>query len=293
MVGVSSDRATNSRSQRAGESQPSDRGWPVMRKAFSVTVCILPCLIVGAFLFGCGEMVETGELRKETKSVELGGAERVRAEIELGVGTLRAGGGARNLLDADFVYNVPAWEPEVRYVVADGVGRLSVKQTAGVGSRLGKGVRCEWDIRLKDDVPMELAIQLGAGESRLDLGSLNLEDLMITIGAGEVEVGLTGRPRVGSLEVKTGAGDTTIDLTGDWKESLDAKIVGGVGRTTVRLPDNVGVRVHADKGIGKVSASGLMREDDSYVNRAYGDSGITLEISVKSGIGAIVLEAGI
>ena len=63
-----------------------------------------------------------------------------------------------------------------------------------------------------------------------------------------------------------GAGQATVDLTGDWKKDLDAKIEGGVGTATIRLPRNVGVYVRAARGIGSVNASG---EGDAYVNDAY------------------------
>jgi hypothetical protein len=258
-----------------------------------IAVPILAGLALGASLTGCGEVVETGELREETRTVALGDVKRVSARIDLGVGKLRITGGARDLLEGEFVYNVPRWKPQIDYKLAGDVGELTVEQAEGFGSRLGRGVRCEWDLRLNDDVPMDLDVELGAGESRLELGSLKLRDVVIATGAGEVHVALTGRPTPESVSIKTGAGDTTIDLTGDWRNNLNASIAGGVGRTTVRVPQNVGVHVHADKGIGKISASGLMRDGDSFVNQAYYDSGIILDIGVKTGIGAIILEVGI
>jgi predicted membrane protein len=91
------------------------------------------------------------------------------------------------------------------------------------------------------------------------------------------------------LEINMGAGQVTVDLRGDWKKDLDATIEGGVGQATIRLPDNVGVRVHATSGIGSISASGLEHRDDYYVNSAYGKSPVTLRLNIDKGIGTIDL----
>jgi hypothetical protein len=56
------------------------------------------------------------------------------------------------------------------------------------------------------------------------------------------------------------------------------------------LPSKVGVRVRAEGGLGKFNAEGLQREGDSYVNDAYDDSDVTLEVDVQGGVGAINLE---
>jgi hypothetical protein len=138
---------------------------------------------------------------------------------------------------------------------------------------------------------MDLEVELGAGAGRLDIGSLSLKGLRITAGAGEVEVLLTGQPEVEDLEVQVGAGDVTVDLTGDWSGDLDAEIKGGVGRLTLRLPTDVGVRVDAEKGIGKVRARGMQRKGEAYVNDAYGRSDVTLRIDCAAGIGSIILES--
>jgi hypothetical protein len=249
-------------------------------------------VLVSALLLvaGCGESVETGDLVIVERSLDLGGAETLETIIEMGVGKLMIGGGSGDLMDAEFVYNVDEWKPEVSYREADDHGTLTVKQPRGRRSSLGKNVRYEWDIQLNDKIPMDLDVELGAGNGHLDLGSLSLKDLRVTAGAGEVEVLLTGRPRVQDLVVQVGAGDVTVDLTGEWKDDLDADIKGGVGRLTVRLPMDVGVRVDAEKGLGKIDRGGLRKEGGAYVNEAYGSSDVTLEIDCAAGIGSIILE---
>jgi hypothetical protein len=87
-----------------------------------------------------------------------------------------------------------------------------------------------------------------------------------------------------------GAGKTTVDLTGDYARNFDASIKGGVGEATVLLPSEVGVRARAEGGLGKINAKGLQREGNSYVNDAYGNSDVTLDVDVQGGVGEINLK---
>jgi hypothetical protein len=239
-----------------------------------------------------GERPETGPRVEEYRSVDLLGAGSVRTEIEMKAGTLRIGGGAEALMEADFIYNVAEWKPVVTYEVEEGRGDLLVRMPESEWSSFGEDVKYEWDLRLNDDVPMEMFVELGAGESRLDLASLSLTRLKVMNGAGETHVDVGGNPTLERLNIYTGAGEVELDLTGRWDHDLDASIKGGVGEITVRLPDDVGVRVDASKGIGSIKAHGFTKEGGDYVNEAYGKSGVTLSIDINAGIGEIRLETG-
>jgi hypothetical protein len=177
-------------------------------------------------------------------------------------------GGADRLMEGEFSYNVSDWKPKVGYDVSDKKGELVVKQGSAKGARLGAGARNEWDIRLNDEVPTDLVVQMGAGESDLDLDSLTLRGLNLQMGAGK----------------------TTVDLTGDYAKGFDASIQGGVGEAKVLLPSAVGIKAKAEGGIGKIDAKGLRRVGDSYVNDAYGESDVNLSVDVQGGVGQINLE---
>ena len=81
-----------------------------------------------------------------------------------------------------------------------------------------------------------------------------------------------------------------MDLTGDYAQSFDASIEGGVGEATVLLPSEVGVKAKAEGGLGTINAEGLQKVGDSYVNDAYGESDVNLSVDVKGGVGEINLE---
>jgi hypothetical protein len=244
-----------------------------------------------AFAFtGCIASVEVGELRKEQETVELLGAKAVRVEIDVGVGKLTVSGGSDELMNADFEYNVEKWEPIIDYDVRDREGVLKVVQPSAGARRVTKRAKCEWNLKLNDDVPAVLDVKMGAGEGKLHLGNLNLTWATINLGAGEVAIDLSGSRSLERLEVGMGAGSATLDLSGNWTNDLKAEIGGGVGECTVIVPRETGARVKADKGIGKLNVTGLTRDGDYYVNNAYGKTDATIEVSVEAGVGAINLK---
>jgi len=231
----------------------------------------LALLLVAAVLFvpSCGAQGQkVGEMRHESRSVQPEDAQSVRAHLEMGAGELNVGGAADELMEADFSYNAADLKPKVSYEVNGGNGDLRVRQGNSEGIRFGGDARNEWGVRFNDETPTDLTVEMGAGESDLDLDSLTL----------------TG------LDLQMGAGTTTVDLTGDYAQDLEASIQGGVGEATVMLPSEVGVRARAEGGIGNINSKGLQREGDSYVNDAYGTSDVTLEVDVQGGVGEINLE---
>ena len=239
----------------------------------SMVLLVVAAVAVALFAGACGTQrggtqQQVGEMQREEQSIQAENANSVRANLKMGAGVLNLTGGADQLMEADFAYNVADWKPKVNYDVSGETGELTVRQGSDGGVRLGGDARNVWDIRFNDQLPTDLVVQMGAGESNLDLDSLTL----------------TG------LDLQMGAGKTTVDLTGDYAQDFDASIQGGVGEATVMLPSEVGVQAKAEGGLGKINAEGFRREGDSYVNDAYGDSEVTLEVDVQGGVGQINLE---
>jgi hypothetical protein len=215
-----------------------------------------------------GGTPQVGKMQHDSKSVDPKNAQSARAQLKMGAGELNVTGGADRLMEGEFSYNVSDWKPEVSYDVSGEKGELVVKQGSANGGNLSGGARNEWNISMNDELPTDLVVQLGAGESALDLDSLTL----------------TG------VDLQMGAGKTTVDLTGDYAKGFDASIEGGVGQATVLLPSKVGVKAKAAGGLGGINAKGLKKVGDSYVNDAYGESDTNVSVDVKGGVGEINLK---
>ena len=71
--------------------------------------------------------MQVGELKTEQQSVQLWGAKTVKVDLSMGAGELTLVGGASDLLDASFTYNVAEWQPEVQYSVSGQQGTLTIE----------------------------------------------------------------------------------------------------------------------------------------------------------------------
>jgi len=215
-------------------------------------------------LAGCGR-VRTGPTEHETKVLDLDKSELTRVELKMGAGELRVQGGSSKLMEADFTYNVPGWKPQVEYHSTGVRSDIEISHPPGTAPH-GKS---DWSLRFNYSAPMDLVAHVGAGEARLNLGSLNLRSVAVDLGAGEVNVDLRGNP----------------------KRSYDVRINGGVGQATVYLPASVGISATAAGGIGEINVRGLEKRNDRWINPGHENAPVTIRLDVKGGIGQIDLIA--
>jgi N-terminal domain of toast_rack, DUF2154 len=242
-------------------------------KALERNGALLPIwtvLAICLLLPGCGmiDTIQVGQAKTETKIVELGPASTADVEINLSAGELTVAGGAQELMDATFHYNVDDWQPNVDYKVENGLGKLLVEQPNNIdGVPISPRLVNSWAVLLNNSVPLELTIDTGAGKTNLDLRGLDLQ----------------------KLQVKMGAGRTTIDLSSALDHDVQAEFEGGVGDLSVKLPAGMGVQISAASGLGGQANTGLIRDGDYWVNKAFGVSPHTLYLDIQSGVGGIEL----
>ncbi len=242
-----------------------DAGAPyVMLKHLLAFVVILSVLALSACWHG---MTPTGPERHESRSIELDKAEKVRVQLNMPVGELDVRGGAQKLMDADFTYNVAAWKPDIRYSSTGPFGSLIVEQHGPTSS--SGNAKNRWDLRFNDGVPLDLKVHVGAGEERLNLGSLSLH----------------------TVELEMGAGSLHLDLRGNPSKDYSVRIRGGVGEAVVYLPSKVGIAANVSGGIGEISVDGLHKSGDHYVNDAYERAAVRIRLDIQGGVGSIRLIA--
>lgn len=210
--------------------------------------------------------VGSGAHSHEMQVVDLKGAKAARVVLHMPSGQLSIQGGAAGLMDAEF-YQGAAWAaPKVDYQVDNNFGTLTIDQQSA--SQFVGNSENTWKLKLSNQVPLELEIDVAAGRGDLNLSKIDLTRMQLNVGAGQA----------------------IVDLTGERGKDLQAQIHGGVGEAIVRLPKSIGVVATVHGGLGSIDVHGLKEEDGQYVNAAYGKSPNTLRLTVEGGIGHIKLE---
>ena len=227
----------------------------------SILVVLGICTV---FLAACDfDNAPSGPMQDQPISLDLGKIERANVELNMAAGELNVRGGAAQLLDGHFEYNVPAWKPVIQTSNVGSQETVTIRQPEHV--RMGGNHRYTWDLQLNDKVLLDLALHCGAGRARMDLGNLDLRNVDVQMGAGQVELDLRGTP----------------------KRDYDVNISGGVGQATIYLPQNVGIRADAHGGLGSITVTGLQKQGDHWENSLYDNAKVNVHLKVSGGIGEI------
>lgn len=254
-----------------------EKGWP------------LALLLLTLLLAACNVNLQptAGPLESRQETVPLDDAATVRVELNLYSGNITLRGGAADLMEAEFRYNVPAWDPTVTY--EDGV--LTVTQGT-TEEQLPSNTRNEWDITLNSDLPLELVFNSGAVNADLDLSTLNLSALTLDGGAGNfAPLDLGGQyAELSAAQVELQAGEVALDLSGSYPALDRLTVEVGTGNLTVRVPADVNVAATATVGTGNVAASGFTQRGDTYSLDVDGAE-MTLTLDLQVTTGNITLEA--
>jgi hypothetical protein len=186
-----------------------------------------------------------------------------------------------------------------------GVSELRVARTSRAGMLL------EGSVELPDGVELEQRNSTRDGVTHCDLSAKFPRHSMR---------GLRDKPRwelrLGAdapvqLEVKAGAGASTLDLSGLQLTELDieagvgetkvtfpehgrtrARIKSGVGETVVSIPESLEARVRVQSGIGAVTVdSRFQRQASGWVSAGYEDAAERLDLRVEAGVGSTVVRS--
>ena len=228
--------------------------------------------------------------RKESKTISKKNATLVNVDISFLGGTMVVSGGASDLLDAQFEYSRDRWQPQIDYAMKNKIGNLKISMPeADKNFSTNDDDVNAWDIKLNNNTLIDLSIKLGGGEGTYDLSELKMNNLVIRLLGGKLDIDLqnSSLPR---LNFKAFAGEATVDLSGKWENDLNADFVGGVGELNLKLPEKVGVRVHATGILGNVEAPGFTKDGSDYTNDAFRKTKVTLYIDILGGIGNVRLD---
>ncbi len=224
--------------------------WPLFLIALGVRV------LAGSFFRGSAEM--------EHAVVRLEGASRARVRVQHGAGRMvfSAGGSPDMLLEGDF---------------GGGVNVDSHRSGDMLESRLrtavqffpfmwAPGFSLNWNVSLNRDIPLELSLETGACETRLDLTDLKVTDLRVESGASSTEVSMPAN-----------AGNTR------------ARFQTGAASVKIRIPQGVAAHIRSHGGLSSttVDQARFPRMGDYYQSADYDAAANRSDIEIEMGVGSV------
>ncbi len=257
------------------------RLWPILLIAAgldlllgrrSIWGSLLAALLVLAVLAGAlwlsldGDLGGTG-LKTEQIRQTLGGAAEAAVLVEPGVGILRleALSESADLIQGtihlaqgeEIAQDLTTSGDRIRY-------ELRTLRDSWMVSLGGWSGERTWELGLSPGASLDLATNLGVGETRLDLSGLDMSNLQVEVGVGRIEITL---PDTGRFE---------------------ARVESGVSQIVLRVPQGMQVRVVGDIGlVVRNVPEGYQQDGDTITSPGYAGAQDRVQLTVDQGVGLL------
>ena len=273
---------------------------------------IIAILILALASMACGfsytlpERPKAGPEVEESITVEDPKSDETRLTLSFGAGRLILSPGAKNLVEGTAVYNVQDLKPTIQ----KNGSSIEIRQGDFKSLPIFKDMENEWNFKL-GDTPLDLTVNAGAYEGDLELGGLALKSLTVQDGASHVNVSFLKpnqtemsllRYETGASDVKLaglananfstltfsgGAGDYTLDFSGELQRDAVVEIEAGLGNVSLVIPEEVDAIVTVEGAALNVThSSGWAQNGQKYIQNG---SSPTLTVVVKMSAGNLVI----
>lgn len=174
----------------------------------------------------------------------------------------------------------------------------------------------EMRLALSTSVPLDLDLRLGATEARVDAGGLTLNRLRVETGAADatldfsspnrarlrrldVQLGAAGfvitnlgNANVSYINVEGGVGSVDLDFGGVITEDVAVDANVALGKFTLHLPSDVGVRIEVKKLLASFEHPGLSRRGNAYYSSNWDEAKFRMRVRAETVFGAIEIDRG-
>ena len=237
-----------------------------------------------------------------------------RIRVQYGAGRVEVRGSADPLLyNMHLRYDQRRAAPVHRYDTAARSAVLGLETRDGAqrfGDRDDGG---ELRLVLPTAAPLDLDLQLGGTESRLELGGLALRSLRLECGATDASVAFSqpNRTRMSDLTIDVGAADllavnladanadqirvhggvgvVDLDFGGSWTRDLTLDTRLSVGKLTLRVPADVGIRLELDRLVAGFEHDGMVKRGGAWYSTNYDAAPHKLQVHAETFFGQIEL----
>jgi hypothetical protein len=235
-----------------------------------------------------------------------------RIRVQYGAGRVDVRGSSDPLLYAMHLrYDERRAAPLHRYDADQHSAALGLESRGSELRNSSGGESGELRLTLARNVPLDLDMEFGGTQSTLDLGGMSLQSLRLDCGATDANL-LFSRPnrvRMRDLEVNVGAADFSammlananadqirvrggvgtvdLDFGGAWKHDLTVTTHLAVGKLTLHIPGDVGVRLELQRVAAGFEHQGFVKRDDAWYSTNFEQAKYKLRIRVETVFGQV------
>jgi hypothetical protein len=174
----------------------------------------------------------------------------------------------------------------------------------------------ELKLVLSNSVPLDLDLELGATEARIDVGGLAVSRMRIETGAADARLDFSspnktqmrrldinigaagfvirrlGNANVRDIRVEGGVGSVDLDFGGAIDQDVTVDCNVAVGKLHLRLPRDVGIRVEIQRVIASFEHAGLTKRGGYYYSDNWDDAKVRMRVRAETVFGAVEIDRG-
>ena len=163
-------------------------------------------------------------------------------------------------------------------------------------------------------IPLDLDMEFGGAQAALELGGLALQSARLEFGAAEGTLAFStpNRSHMRELEISIGAADFTardlananadlirvrggvgsvdLDFGGTWTRDLEVSTRLAIGGLTLRVPDDVGLRLEVKRVAAGLDHGGLVKRDDGWYSSNWDTAPHKVHVRAETVFGQIELK---
>jgi len=187
-------------------------------------------------------------------------------------------------------------------------------QSVRLAGHMNDGDYGEMWLALSNAVPLDLELELGATQSRIDAGGLMLNNLRVQTGASDaildfsapnrarmrrldVQLGAAGfvvrnlgNANVSTIHVEGGVGSIELDFGSSVRSDVDVDANVALGKLTLRMPRDVGVRVEVRKLLASFDHPGLDKRGNAFYSDNWDSAEVRVRVRAETVLGAIDID---
>lgn len=272
---------------------------------------LLSALVAGAALPAGAQQWRTVDVSRQLRD-----SSPHEVRIRYGAGSLELRPAEDAVLFAMHLrYDEESVAPVHRYDAASrtltlGLGDGSMR----LGRSLGKDSHGKLRVALTPAAPLSLDLELGAAEARLDLGGLQLQDVKIETGASDSHVSfdrpnpipmerlavsagaanlkLTGvaNANARALSIESGVGNVEVSFDGPLVQSIEVDASMTLGRVSLTVPRDAGVRVELSRFLAGFDHFGLEKRGDAWYSPNWDEATHRIDMRVRTVFGSVAIK---
>jgi len=178
----------------------------------------------------------------------------------------------------------------------------------------GEFDQSELTLAFSQAVLLDLDLELGAAEARIDVGGLSVSRMRIETGAADARLDFSapnkarmrrldiqlgaasfvvrnlGNANVGDISVEGGVGSIDLDFGGAIEQDVTVNANVAIGKLALRLPQTVGIRVEIQKVLASFEHPGLTKRGDAYYSDNWDDAKVRMRVRAQTVFGAVEID---